>query len=489
MIFHSPAFFYFFITVFSVVLTLNAISNWLSKPDLIFKINKLFLLGASYYFYAYWDYRFLSLIIISSGIAYWAGDKIFKSENLEHKKRYLSIAIVSNVLILSIFKYCNFFIESANKVLQIFNFNLAHLDIIFPVGISFYIFQAMSYPLDIYFEKTKPTKSFYDLALFIAFFPQLIAGPIVRSSQFLPQLLTPLKLSLKNFFIGLQIFFLGLFLKVIIADNIGVIIDPIFTNPDQYSSIAVWFSAIGFTAQIFCDIAGYTEAAIGVALILGYQLPINFKSPFIAIDIIDFWQRWHVSLSTWFRDYVFLPLQFARLRFLGNIERNSLFRVGFNFMSTMLLIGIWHGPRWTYVLFGFLHGTGMIFSYFLNQKLGAKWTQPNIGLGIFKWASTLIFVILTMILFRAENFTLAGQFYTQMFFPDASLIGKDVNFYFVISCFIGVLIYQFYLYKKEQDRITFEPGTVMYYLFIISILLTLFIFGSTEQRAFVYFQF
>ena len=215
MVFHSLAFFYFFITVYTVLLSLNAIFDSLQKPDLFFKINKLFLLGASYFFYGYWDYRFLSLIIISSVISFGAGEKIFQDEDPKRKKRYLIIAILINLIILGLFKYSNFFIESANQVLNSFDLSIAYLNIILPVGISFYTFQAMSYPLDIYFQKTKPTKSFIDLALFIAFFPQLIAGPIVRASHFLPQLLIPKKLSADNFFKGLQIFLFGLLLILV----------------------------------------------------------------------------------------------------------------------------------------------------------------------------------------------------------------------------------------------------------------------------------
>jgi alginate O-acetyltransferase complex protein AlgI len=468
---------------------LNAISNSLQKPDLFFKINKLLLLGASYFFYGYWDYRFLSLIVLSSVIAFWAGDRIFLNEDPKRKKRYLIIAILINLIILGLFKYSNFFIESANQVLRSFDLSIAYLNIILPVGISFYTFQAMSYPLDIYFQKTKPTKSFFDLALFIAFFPQLIAGPIVRASHFLPQLLIPKKISIDNFFKGLQIFLFGLFLKIVIADKIGLIIDPIFESPTYYSNLSVWFAILGFTAQVFCDIAGYTEAAIGVALVLGYELPINFKSPYIATDIIDFWQRWHISLSAWFRDYVFSPLQFARFKFLKNVARDSSIRVGFNFMVTMLLIGIWHGPRWTYVLFGFVHGVGIFLSHLLNQNLGTRWTQPRPALKYFKWAATLLFVILAMVLFRAENLTIASQIYAKVLYLQADFINKDIDFSFILSCFIGVTLFQFMLYKKEKDRFIFEHGTVLSYFFIVSMFLLIFLFPANEQRVFIYFQF
>lgn len=265
-------------------------------------------MAASYYFYAYWDFRFLSLIMISTLVDFWAGARIFRVADKKAKKFYLFISLLVNLGILGFFKYCNFFIDSANLILQDAGFTVTYLDIILPMGISFYTFQSMSYSLDVYFGKLKPAKTFVDFAFYVTFFPQLVAGPIVRARQFLPQLLRPAELSSENFIKGLQIFLYGLFLKVVVADNVAPIVDPIFNNPGGYDSLAVWVAVIGYSAQIFCDFCGYSEMAIGIALSLGYVLPVNFRMPYLATDLFDFWRRWHISLSSWIRDYLYIPL-------------------------------------------------------------------------------------------------------------------------------------------------------------------------------------
>ena len=479
MLFHTFAFFYFFIVVYMVSFLLNAVSRRFQTSFLAFRINKIFLLGASYYFYAYWDVRFLTLIMVSTLVDFWVGSRIFEAANKKRKKLYLILSLVVNLGILGFFKYCNFFIDSANLALENLNFTMAHLDLILPVGISFYTFQSMSYSLDIYFKKLEPTRNPVDFAFYVAFFPQLVAGPIVRAGHFLPQLLFPTKFSFENLFSGLQIFLYGLFLKVVIADNIAIVIYPIFKNPQTYDSLTVWVAVIGYSVQIFCDFCGYSEMAIGMARSLGYILPTNFRMPYLATDLFDFWRRWHISLSSWLRDYLYIPLG-------GN--QKGLMRTCTNAFVTMLLGGLWHGANWKFVLWGMFHGLGLMINRILIVFLGER-IASNPVLTLCKWASTYLFVCLGWVLFRAENLGVAGQIYRKLFFLDSSILNwafLSLENLFFFPCMIVIHLW---FYITKQDSLFFKPGTFASYLYIALMILLVFTYAPIDHKGFIYFQF
>jgi len=479
MLFHSIAFFYFFTIIYTVSFLLNILAHRFKTSFFIFRINKIFLLGGSYYFYAFWDARFLALIIISTLVDFWVGSWIYRTEDKKKQKSFLVLSLVINLGILAFFKYCNFFIESANLALSNLNLTISHMNVILPVGISFYTFQSMSYSLDIYLKKLKPVRDPIDFALYVAFFPQLVAGPIVRATHFLPQMLLQTKLSAEKFFIGLQIFLYGLFLKVVIADNVATIIDPIFENPGIYDSLAVWLAVIGYSVQIFCDFCGYSEMAIGTAFSLGYVLPTNFRTPYLATDLFDFWRRWHISLTSWLRDYLYIPLG-------GN--KKGLARTCINVFITMLLGGLWHGANITFILWGIFHGIGLMINKIMIFFLKGRIT-PNVFFTLCKWASTYLFVCFGWVLFRSENLDSAILIYEKLFRMEPSNLNwsfLSLENLFFLPCMI---IIHLILYLTKRDSLTFKPGSVSSHLYIALMILLIFTFAPIDHKGFIYFQF
>lgn len=333
MLFNSLHFFYFFVVVYGLYLLLT--HKWQNRM----------LLFASYAFYGSWDWRFLSLIFISTLVDYVCGIKIHESQQKERKKIYLLISVVTNLGLLGVFKYFNFFIDSATALLHFLPFDLSvlHLHIVLPVGISFYTFQTMSYAIDIYRSELKPTRNFYDFALFVAFFPQLVAGPIERARQLLPQIANPRTITAVQFQEGVWLTVWGLFQKVFIADNLAKVVDTTFASSAPYNGMMVALALYAFAFQVFCDFAGYSNIARGIAKLMGFELMVNFRLPYFARNPVDFWRRWHISLSTWLRDYLYIPL--------GG-SKHGKFKTYRNVFVTMLLGGLWHGASWTFVVWG-----------------------------------------------------------------------------------------------------------------------------------------
>ncbi len=339
MLFNSLDFAIFLPIVFSLYWLLNR------KP--IVWQNTL-LLVASYVFYGWWDYRFLGLIFLSTLVDFWAGLKIQAATNRFHKRLFLAISLGVNLGMLAYFKYANFFIENFVEAFQIFGRPLSadSLSIILPVGISFYTFQTLSYTLDIYFRKTKPTHHFIDFAAFVSFFPQLVAGPIERASQLLPQFSKKRSFDPIAATDGLRQILWGLFKKMVIADNAAILVSEVFAQPEAMNASALALGIIFFAFQIYGDFSGYSDIAIGTARLLGFSLMQNFAFPYFSRDIAEFWRRWHISLSTWFRDYLYIPL--------GG-SRGTKFQVIRNTFVIFLVSGFWHGANWTFVMWGFLH--------------------------------------------------------------------------------------------------------------------------------------
>jgi D-alanyl-lipoteichoic acid acyltransferase DltB (MBOAT superfamily) len=343
VLFNTLTYAKFFALVFGVA--------WLLAPRP--RLRLLFLLGASYVFYAHWDYRFLPLLFASSSIDYWLGAAIGRSEDPLRRRRLLAITVAVNLGVLAIFKYFNFGVENARALLESLGFHpppLA-LEIALPVGISFFTFESMSYVIDVYRKDIEPHESYLDYLSFVAFFPHLVAGPIVRPRDLLPQLSRPARFDESEASRGLFLIAAGLLKKVAIGDYLALnLVDRVFDAPAQFSSVECYAAVVAYAIQIYCDFSGYTDMAIGSALLLGVRFPKNFDAPYKATNMQDFWRRWHISLSTWLRDYLYIPL--------GG-SRKGPARTYLNMIITMLLGGLWHGASWTFVIWGAFHGAAL----------------------------------------------------------------------------------------------------------------------------------
>ena len=334
----------------------------LKKPTLW----KICMLIASYIFYSWWDWRFLTLIWTSTLVDFWAGQRIENTTSTRRRRSYLLLSVCTNLGILAYFKYAGFFVDSFVDVMGSLGFNLSvePLRIILPVGISFYTFQTMSYSIDIYRNTLKPTKSLLDFALFVGFFPQLVAGPIVRAKDFLQQLSTnnrePIQMGRAT-----KLILGGLFKKIVIADLLATeIVDGVFRNPAGSTGLETLIGIYGYALQIYGDFSGYSDIAIGIALLLGFQFSDNFNQPYRALSLQDFWRRWHISLSSWLRDYLYIGLG-------GN--RKGKMKTYRNLLVTMLLGGLWHGAAWTFVAWGLLHGGGLA----IERAIDGRSVEPE----------------------------------------------------------------------------------------------------------------
>jgi alginate O-acetyltransferase complex protein AlgI len=361
------------------------------------------LLAASYYFYAYWDARFCLLLLTSTLIDFFAAKQIDRATRAASRRGWLCVSLVANLGVLGFFKYFNFFIESAASLVSSWGWNPQTLNVILPVGISFYTFQTLSYTIDVYRGRIARTNSLLDFALYVAFFPQLVAGPIVRAGELLPQLGVVPEWSPRRFYGGVQLMLRGLVKKVLLADRFGEMVDVVFAGPELYSGITVWIAVVAYAGQIYYDFSGYSDIAIGIAKMLGYRFPANFRHPYLAASVAEFWHRWHISLSRWLRDYLYFSLGGSRC---GTI------RTYVNLMITMALGGLWHGAAWTFVLWGIWHGFALVVHRWLRSRFRfrtPRWAGRLLTLGIvgFGWIlfrspdlATFQDVVLGMVTFR-----------------------------------------------------------------------------------------
>lgn len=360
------------------------------------------LLAVSYFFYGYWDYRFLSLMLISTVVDFFAG-RIVDHATTESKRRtFLAISMIVNLTFLGFFKYFNFFIDSAERVLSAagMGFSAPVLYVILPAGISFYTFESMSYVIDVYRRKVKSTDNFFDFALFIAFFPKLVAGPIMRIDDLLPQIERKRVVTSEHILSGVTLILVGLFRKVVIADAIGGVVDVIFSNPAAHTTPELLKGIYLFALQIYCDFSGYSDIARGSSRLLGMDLMLNFDHPYFSANITEFWRRWHISLSTWFRDYLYIPLG-------GN--RVAKWRGYLNTMIVFLVSGLWHGAAWTFVAWGGLHGLFLVVHRMLSGGKAAVENKRD-----WRWLLSVVFtfhcVLFAWIFFRAHGFGQAFAF-------------------------------------------------------------------------------
>ena len=358
MVFTEPRFLLFLAVVMVVYWSLPR-DSW----------RKGWLLATSYAFYAAWDWRFLGLIWISTLVDHWVGLALGRSEAAVRRRHLVTLSVVVNLGLLGAFKYFDFFVSSGGELLTWLGLGVSHtnLSIVLPVGISFYTFQTMSYTLDIYRRELEPRKNLLDVALFVAFFPQLVAGPIVRARTFLPQLDAPRSFATVPVRACLILLAVGFFKKACLSDNISPLIDPYFDSPEQYDAAAGWIAAVLFVVQIYCDFSGYSDMAIASAGLFGYRLCVNFDFPLLATNITELWNRWHMSFSSWMRDYVYISLG-------GN--RGSLAFVHRNLMITLLLVGLWHGAAWHFVIWGGLNGLALGFHREWSRRWGKRASIP-----------------------------------------------------------------------------------------------------------------
>ncbi len=449
--------------------------------------QNLFLLAASYFFYGYWDWRFIFLLFTSTLINYSIGQKIHRSHNQDHKKLLLIVCIIVNLSILCFFKYFNFFIESAASLLTLAGLepHTPVLKIILPVGISFYTFQTMSYTIDIYRKRLGPTTNFVDFALFVSFFPQLVAGPIERATNLLPQISKPRQLTQTNIIAGLNLVLLGYFKKVAIADTLAPIVQNIFDAPATMSSGQLLTGIYAFTFQIYGDFSGYTDIARGIALIFGFKLMENFNAPYLSRSISEFWRRWHISLSTWLRDYLYIPLG-------GN--RNGERRTYLNLMITMFLGGLWHGAAWNFVIWGVLHGIYLSIHRVMKKSIISLHLLPDYFSGWVSDFCKIIFtfhvVAFTWVFFRSPDFASSLVYLRGIFiFQQLTSISPSVIFAGLMMLLIDVA----QSYYHSHTWLTDSRSIISIRYFVIQLLLVSVLAAAIAHiktvSPFIYFQF
>jgi alginate O-acetyltransferase complex protein AlgI len=472
---------------FGIFLTIVLVGSYAFRS---IRIHQFWLLGASYFFYGFWDWRLLAIIIAITLVSFYAGQMLTKHRYFIMRRRLiLSISLFLLLLPLGVFKYLDFFADSFSVLVAIFGFDVGWvtINIILPIGISFYTFQAISYVIDISRNEVDYEENLYRYALFIAFFPQLVAGPIMRAKTFLPQLQQVPELPTPSqFYANLCRFFWGLLKKVLIADRLALaLVDPVFNDPGNYSAVSIGMAIFGFGLLIYADFSGYSDMAIGISRMLGYRLQENFLAPYTARSIREFWRRWHVSLSSWIRDYLYIPL--------GGSRSKTSYRRYANLLFTMMLIGLWHGAAWTFVLWGGVHGLALVIERIaLIEKFRGETFFHSVG----AWVWTMFVVYSGWLIFRVED--IAGlniivQAISQNWLgplPPKALMG--------FLAVVAIVLYGEQLVIRKLKTEEFSSSSLFdlihlnwSYVTISLIVFILILAQNPEigQRNFVYFQF
>ena len=474
MLFNSLPFLYFFIFVFVVQ---HFLGKWGTA-------RKIFLLLASYAFYMFWSVPFVLLLVGSIVLDYFVGLALHRNERPRTRKLLIGMSLVVNLGALAFFKYANFIVESAGAVAGLVGVPISTqaLNIVLPLGISFYTFQTLSYSIDMYRRERPPCTSMLDFMLYVMFFPQLVAGPIVRSSEFLPQLRKKYRFHSAKFFYGLILLCIGLFKKVLIADRLAPFVEDVYANPAEAGLIMAWAGTIAFAFQIYCDFSGYSDMAIGMARMMGFDFSRNFNLPYLAKGFSDFWRRWHISLSTWLRDYLYISL--------GGNRRSDL-RTLINLMITMLLGGLWHGASWTFVIWGGLHGMYLIVERLLAKSFGRAAFVKSImssrlgSMGCV--ALTFIGVCFAWVFFRADTVAEASTLCQAMLGLKGLGRMSDVPMkaLFLMGVIAVAILVQ---WRKAMDFrfARFSPWLVG--ATMLALILVLELWGAGQQE-FIYFQF
>lgn len=471
---------YTFIIFFSAVLLgYYCLPNW--------TLRKVFLSLSGYVFYAAWNPLFVTLLVFSTVFDWSIAQQMAKRP--QYKKSLLSLSIVISLGLLGVFKYGELLITTFTQWAAWlgWQYQVPEWKIILPVGISFYTFQTMSYIIDVYRNKVQPAKSFLDYALYVSFFPQLVAGPIVRSDEFLPQCDTQKRFHLESVCQGICLLVIGLFMKIILSDAImAPIADMVFNSPSHANAWQAWCGVFAFSGQIFFDFCGYTLCAIAAAKTLGFQLPENFRAPYAALGFADFWQRWHISLSRWLRDYLYISLG-------GN--RISANRTAINLMITMMLGGLWHGASWLFLLWGSIHGALLIIErigkYYFKSWYDNRGYRNN---NLFKLPLTLlttIIICLTWIPFRATSISdMSDLIGALVGTKSVSKLDIDVmHASLVFLTFAGLFFWHFFRRERDYFQWINQVSANIKLLLITTLLLIIYLFGGGDDRAFIYFQF
>ncbi len=434
-------------------------------------------------FYAWWDYRFLSLILLSTVVDYFIGQKIHGSNIKKIKKLYLWISILFNLGLLGFFKYFNFFIDTWTDLLGFMGYvhkSTWTLNVILPIGISFYTFQTMSYSLDIYSGKLKPTKDFISFAAFVSFFPQLVAGPIERASNLLPQILNNRLFRYEQGAQGLRLILWGMFKKVVIADSLAWRVDFVFNDFQSLDGGVLFLGLIYFSFQIYCDFSGYSDIAIGTAKLFGFELMSNFKFPYFSRNIGEFWRRWHISLSTWFRDYLYIPLGGSKGGKWTSLK---------NIFIIFIVSGFWHGANWTFIAWGLIHGICYVPLFLLGNN--RKYTTNIVGKNkyfptikeLFQIGFTYFSTTIAWVFFRSENIFNSFDYLIRMV-TEVSWPADNKGGVLFISI---LLIFEWPMRENERKPLLTQNKIFNWVLILIISYIVIYYFGANQQ--FIYFQF
>lgn len=480
MLFPSFQFFVFFCVVFAVYWAMPPLAGFAfgCTAQQAHRLRMGWLLLASCYFYMSWNPYLILLILFSASVDYITARLLSHVVSMWKRRALLILSVTVNLGLLAFFKYTNFLISTAIGTLNLFGFenDPLVLAIILPLGISFYTFETISYIVDVYRRRIEPVRNLLDYALYIMFFPHLVAGPIVRPHEFLPQIGQRKRWNWDRLQLGAQFFVVGLFKKAAIADQLATIVDPVFAEPAQFGSAAVWLAVLCYACQIYCDFSGYSDMAVGLAHMLGFKLPRNFNLPYLAESITDFWRRWHITLSSWLRDYLYIPLG-------GN--RHGTWMTYRNLLLTMLLGGLWHGANWTFVAWGFYHGLLLSLHKAIPwpRWMAAPVFRPLFGVG------TFLLVCIGWVFFRAQTFADAATILNRMLWPTAGRTLEPAMFLWAslaLSLLLAGWLASVLLDLKRLERRIPAPvlGFVLAGAFVLAQILM-----PEDGKAFIYFQF
>lgn len=454
----------------------------------------ILLLVSSYYFYMCWKPEYVIVLMVSTLIDFFAGQKIYHSTNTKLKKTYLIVSLILNLGLLFTFKYYNFFNNNIHEFLSSINifYGMPYFELLLPVGISFYTFQSLSYIIDLYRGNIKPANHLGIYALYVSFFPQLVAGPIERAKNLLPQF-TQLRKGVNYYDIsnGLKLILWGFFKKVVIADNLSIYVNIVYAEPSNYNSTQLIAASVFFAFQIYCDFSGYSDIAIGSAKILGYDLMENFRRPYFSSSVVEFWKRWHISLSTWFKDYLYIPLG-------GN--RTLKWKWYYNLFITFLISGFWHGANWTFIVWGTLHGL-----FFIIYVATNGWLSKVINIKVNQVFMKTIHIVFTFslvtfawIFFRAENISDAVIIVKGIFAFNSDIINLSSYLlpeigYYKFPFYLGLilLLQMVHFFEKNKNFLTMinSKPLVMRWSFYYSLVILILVFGIHGKQDFIYFQF
>ena len=494
MLFNSFEFLIFLPIVFILYWWLFGYAMKNSKHQLLFQ--NILVVVSSYIFYGWWDWRFLVLIAFTSLCSFFSGIAIDKASSSAGKKTWMILNVVINLLILGVYKYYDFFVSSLANALNI-NSETHLLHLVLPVGISFYTFQALSYSIDVYRKKLDATRDIVSFFAFLSFFPQLVAGPIERATNLLPQFLKKRSFDYTKAVDGSRQMLWGMFKKVVVADNCAVFVDAIFGNVDTHNASTLAIAAVLFSFQIYCDFSGYSDIAIGLGKLFGIELMRNFNVPYFSRDIAEFWRRWHISLTTWFRDYVYIPLGGSRptnsqgIALEGMSKKTVVVR---NTFVIFLLSGFWHGANWTFLLWGFFHA--VLFMPLILLEKNRKYTDVVANgryLPSVKEFSQIIFTFilatLGWIIFRADNIDVVMSYFSRLFDPTLWGMPYLTNKVFTFLP-LTIMIFMEWMHRSNSHGLSLEmvKNKFVRYMIYFALALLIVINMGPEQN-FIYFQF